>query len=123
MTVRAETGMAGESLAAGYLVSRGYRLIERNWRCRSGEIDLVMLDGDVVVFVEVKTRRNRVAGTAEESVSPQKGNKLLATGEWYIADHPEFRDSFWRIDILAITMGPDGGASRVTHLQNAVTAG
>lgn len=123
MTQRAVTGSAGERLAQGYLESKRFSFVERNWRCRTGEIDLVMLDGEILVFVEVKTRRTRSMGSAEESVTEAKCAKLLATGEWFIAAHPEFEDCIWRIDIVAVTMDPDGGASQVTHLTNAVTAG
>lgn len=123
MTGKAETGVAGETLAEGYLTAKGYRLVERNWRCRAGEIDLVMVDDDVLVFVEVKARRTRSAGSAEEAVSAQKSSRLLAAGDWYVSEHPEYEQMIWRIDLVAITMTPDDGASRVTHIQNAVTAG
>ncbi len=123
MTSRMSTGQRGEEIAQHFLEERGLKLVERNWRCRAGELDLVMLDGDVLVYVEVKTRRNRTAGAAEESVSPSKGEKLLATGEWYLAEHPAFADHLWRIDIVAVTMTSAGRVTRITHLPNAVTAG
>ncbi len=120
---RSGTGQLGESAAASYLEAKGYVLLERNWHCRAGEIDVIMLDGDVLVFAEVKTRRSNAAGSAEESVSGRKAARLLSAGEWFVAEHPEHEHRLWRIDIVAITMGSGREPYRVTHLENAVTTG
>jgi putative endonuclease len=124
MTLRGmATGRSGEVLAQGYLEQQGLQFIEANWRCATGEIDLVMLDGEILVFVEVKTRSGRQAGAAEESVSAAKSRKLLATGEWYVTQHEEHHDRFWRIDILAISLGTENRVERITHIANAITVG
>ncbi len=122
MTQQAATGASGEALAERYLQAKGYLPVERNWHCRAGELDLIMLDGDILVFAEVKLRRSRTAGAAEESVSAAKARRLLAAGEWYVSKHPEYVDTFWRIDLVAITMDGDE-PSRITHFQNAITTG
>lgn len=119
-TARSKLGFAGEQHARRFLESKGLRWVENNWRCAAGELDLVMIEGEWLVFVEVKTRRGEGAGRAEESISPAKGRKLLAAGEWYVAEHPEFADRIWRVDLVAITLARDGQVERVTHLANAV---
>lgn len=82
-----------------------------------------MLDGDELVFVEVKTRTGERFGRAAEAVTPAKQRKLLATAEWFVADHPEHEDRIWRIDIVAVTIDPRSGAASVDHLENAVVEG
>jgi putative endonuclease len=97
--------------------------IAANWRSASGEIDLVMRDGNDVVFVEVKARMGEGAGTAEAAISPAKGRKLLATGEWFLAEHPELGEPAWRIDLVAITIDSRGVVSRISHIPDAVVSG
>lgn len=117
---RSRLGTTGEGLARRHLESRGMAWIESNWRCRAGEIDLVMRDGDELVFVEVKLRRGEQSGRAEESISDAKGRKLLAAGSWYLAEHPDSGDPIWRIDLVAITLDSAGRIERVSHIVNAV---
>lgn len=115
-------GAAGERHARAVLEGRGWRFVEANWRCAAGEIDLVMADGGELVFVEVKTRRGESSGRAEDAVSPAKASRLLATGEWYVSEHPEWQDAIWRIDLVAITLGPGGSPLRVSQVENAVVS-
>jgi putative endonuclease len=117
------TGPSGEAIARRYLEAGGMQTIETNWRCAAGEIDIVMLDNEVLVFVEVKARTTRIAGAAEEAISPAKASRLLAAGEWYVSEHETHAERLWRIDLLAITMGAGGRIERVTHLQNVVLDG
>jgi putative endonuclease len=118
-----QTGRSGEQIARQHLEQRGYATVELNWRCAAGELDLVMKDGDILVFVEVKARISERAGFAEEAISPAKARRLLATGDWYVSEHPEFQQSFWRIDLVALTLSHDGAVRRLTHLENVITAG
>ena len=122
-TARTNLGNAGETIARDYLERQGMCWIEGNWRCLSGEIDLVMRDGDELAFVEVKTRRGDAAGRAEESVSISKGKKLLATGSWYVQAHPTIGDPIWRVDLVAITLSKSGKVVRLNHIVNAVLSG
>ncbi|HET7036703.1 MAG TPA: YraN family protein [Thermomicrobiaceae bacterium] len=117
---RQALGDAGERLAERLLVKKGYTILERQWRVRTGEIDLVALDGDLLVFCEVKTRRGAARGAAEEAVDPAKAARLLALGEDYVEAHPEHAARFWRVDLLAITLGPDGRVARVSHIEDAI---
>ena len=118
--LRRRLGTAGEGHARRYLEARGLIAIEANWRCRAGELDLVMRDGDELVFVEVKTRTGDGMGTAEESVSSAQARSLLRAGALYIAHHPEVGDPVWRIDLVAITLDRTGAVSRVSHEINAI---
>lgn len=116
---RQRLGRWGERVAATYLESIGNEVIARNWRCRHGEIDLVLRDRDTIVFVEVKTRRGRDFGAPEEALTPRKAQKLLELGQQYIADH-ELADSAWRIDLVAVELDQDGHLIRCDHIPNAV---
>lgn len=118
-----ELGRLGERQARLVLEGRGYRFIAANWRCLSGELDLVMLDGQELVFVEVKTRRGERAGRADDAISGAKARKLLATGEWFVAEHEEHQHRIWRVDLVAITIDPVSGASTANHYINAIVAG
>ena len=78
-------GALAEEQALGFLVHHGLKLKERNYRCRSGEIDLILLDGKTLVFVEVRMRRNRAFGGAAESITQRKRTRLIAAARHYLA--------------------------------------
>jgi putative endonuclease len=78
-------GRDAESRAADFLHAQGLRIVERNWRCRFGEIDLVARDGGTLVFVEVRARASRSHGGAAESISTAKRRRLTATANFYLA--------------------------------------
>ena len=78
-------GRDAESRAADFLHARGLQIVERNWRCRFGEIDLVARDGRTLVFVEVRARSSRAHGGAAESISTAKRRRLTATANFYLA--------------------------------------
>ena len=80
-----DKGSAAERLALSFLLGRGMRLLERNYSCRAGEIDLILADGDTVVFVEVRQRRNQRFGTAAETITAGKQRRILATAQHYLA--------------------------------------
>ncbi|HSN78424.1 MAG TPA: YraN family protein [Anaerolineae bacterium] len=116
---RQRLGQAGEQMAADLLAGKGYQIVARNWRSgRSGEIDLVAQDGSCLVIVEVRTRRGRVYGSAEESVTPRKQARLAALAEAYSAGVG------WqgplRIDVVAISLSGDGRPLEVRHIEDAV---
>ena len=122
-TERTKLGSVGEHHARLILERKGMAFVEANWRAPSGEIDLVMRDGELLVMVEVKVRRGERAGTAEQSISRAKATRLLVTGEWYVAEHPEHADRPWRIDLVAITLDGRGVVTRVQHIEDAVVSG
>lgn len=116
---RRALGRAGESLAADELLRRGYRIVERNWRCAIGEIDIVAEQNDEWVFVEVRTRRGDAHGTPEESITPSKQIKLIELAQTYLQEHDD-EDRDWRIDVVAVELSKQGRLMRVDVIENAV---
>lgn len=128
-TNRQRLGRWGESLAADYLESKHYTILERNARTRYGEIDLVARQGveargndkssATTVFVEVKTRSTTTFGYPEESITARKRAHLAAAAQAYLLEHPEL-DGDWRIDVVAIERHPSGEQPSIMHFENAV---
>lgn len=109
-------GAEGESLAADHLVSRGYQIIARNWRCRYGELDLIMRDGDTVVAVEVKTRRGLGYGSPLEAITARKAARLWRLlFEWRRTNN--LRGTKLRVDGIGIIVHPDGSTPDIHHLR------
>jgi putative endonuclease len=121
---RLSLGRQGEEVAASYLEGLGYELVERNWRTRAGELDIVAREGDWLVFVEVRTRRAAAGGktpamgSPEESVTARKQLRLAAMSEAYLFELPW--PGPWRIDVIALELWPDGSIARLNHLRDAV---
>ena len=115
-----QLGRVGEEMAARYLVSRGYRIVERNYRCPVGEMDIVARDGAYLAFVEVRTRRGRDYGTPEESITPAKRRKLIEVASTYLQERGLY-DVDWRIDVVAIEMAGDGRLLRLALIKGAVS--
>jgi putative endonuclease len=103
-----ERGAAAEEFAAGYLGERGLIVVGRNLRCRAGEIDLVCLDGEVLVMVEVRLRSRTDFGGALESVTPRKRRKLLRAALYHCMHRPGWRARAIRFDVLAVQESPRG---------------
>src|SRR5262245_54179927 len=82
---RGELGRRGESVAEAFLRARDYTIVARNYRCRAGEIDLVALDGPLLVFVEVRSRRGTMAGTPLESVDLRKQGQVVRAARYFLA--------------------------------------
>jgi putative endonuclease len=116
---RRETGKLGEKLACNFLANNGYRIIETNYRCRDGEVDVVTQLRDVLVFVEVRTKKNLKFGTPEESITEKKKEKLRAVAEHYAQNH-ENLPSTWRIDVVAVQLSFQGKPRRIEIIENAV---
>jgi putative endonuclease len=120
MTDRRQTlGKLGEDLAARRLAASGYVIRERNWRCPTGELDLVLERDDALIFVEVRTRRGDRFGTPEESITPRKRDRLISAALTYLDAHAA-TDRMWHIDVVAIEIGPRGDIVRFNHLENAI---
>ena len=100
-----KTGSQAESLARAYLERHGLRLITQNWLCRHGELDLVMLDGDTVVFVEVRYRRHAAWGGALESIDARKQARLSAAAEAFLQQQPRWSRHPCRFDVAALQSG------------------
>ena len=110
------TGAWGEELALRYLKRRGYELVERNYRTRYGELDLILRQEGSLVFVEVKLRRGTGFGDPLEAVTPRKQAAIRAMAERYISEkQPDFDEV--RFDVVGIRLGE--GAPRIAHLEDA----
>ncbi len=97
----------------------GYTILDSNYRCRWGEVDIVAQDGDDIVFVEVRTRSSARFGTPEESITEAKTQRLVSTAQEYLQS--KGRDSAnWRIDLVAVRVRSDGQLQRIDHLKHAV---
>lgn len=116
---RQRYGAWGEHQAEKYLIDKGLRTLERNYRTAFGEIDLVMSQDSQLVFVEVKTRSSKRFGWPEESVTDKKTDHLLLAVEQYLADHPEALDA-WRVDVISICGTPGGSTPEITWFENAL---
>ncbi|BAP43548.1 YraN family protein [Pseudomonas sp. 21LCFQ010] len=103
-------GHEAETFALQHLQQQGLQLITRNWSCRRGELDLVMLDGSTVVFVEVRYRRQRGWGSALESVDARKQEKLVATAQLFLQQEPHWADHPCRFDVVAVDGEPESAA-------------
>jgi putative endonuclease len=102
---RASRGALAEDHVLKLIQERGWRVVDRNFRIRSGEIDLIAFDGDVLVFVEVRARTGTAFGRADDTVDFRKLEKIMSTALTYIELHPEYAEHFWRVDLFAITLG------------------
>jgi putative endonuclease len=111
---RRELGAYGEQLAARYLQDRGLQVLDRNWRCAHGEVDLVARDGDCLVFCEVKTRRTDRFGAPVEAVTWHKAARLRRLAAAWLQEH-EVRGGRVRIDVIGV-LRPHVGPARLRHV-------
>jgi putative endonuclease len=116
---RRDTGAAGEKIARDYLKKKGYRILEQNFRCREGEIDIVAEHKKCLVFVEVRARTGDSFGLPVESVGPAKQHRLIAASFQYLNAH-DLDDRPWRIDFIGVEMNPDGKARNIDHIESAI---
>lgn len=121
-TPRRRLGNFGEAAAAAFLIRQGYSVLERQWRCGAGEIDLIARQGDQLVFVEVRTRRGAADGSAEESVTAIKQARLIRLAYTYLDTHSLSDTMAWRIDVITIAVDRAGRVSSLNHIVNAVEA-
>lgn len=108
-----QTGAGYEALAARWLQERGYEILERNYRCRQGEIDLIARDGRYLVFVEVKYRSRTGAGHPAEAVDARKQERISRTAFYYCYAHGIPETQACRFDVVSIL------DDRIEHIQNA----
>ena len=119
MNGKKEIGAWGEDRAALYLRLHGYRIVERNFRCRTGEIDIIARRGGVVAFVEVKLRKNADFGEAREFVTSTKQRRVISAAEYWLVKNPcELQPRFDVIEIYAPNV-TDTLRPTNRHLENA----
>jgi putative endonuclease len=116
---RKRLGASGEELASIWLQQHGYHVVDRNWRCPRGELDIVCELGDELIFVEVKTRRSTLLGAPEEAVTPTKRRRLIRAAEYFLLRSGQEQRSY-RIDVIAVEMAPSGNLRSVRHYPGCV---
>jgi putative endonuclease len=116
---RRDTGILGEKVAREFLKKRGFRILETNYRCPEGEIDIVARQKDSLVFIEVRTKTSREFGSPEESITLAKRAKMRATAAHYLQTHQNLLPS-WRLDVVAVELDPKGKPGRIELIENAV---
>lgn len=124
-TPAARLGAWGERQARLYLERQGYRIAAANYRCPDGEVDLIAESGGgELVFIEVKTRRGRKFGEAEEAITAAKAQRLTAAAGHYLSqrygESPAQDRIQWRIDLICLQLDQSGKLQSLTHLPNAI---
>ena len=108
-------GSACEALAARYLIDRGLRILSRNYTCRFGEIDLIAIECNCLVFIEVKSRSNQRTMSLRETLSTSKQHKIMKTARHFLAKNSTYADSSMRFDFIGI----DTSKETIDWLQDA----
>ena len=116
VSTTSELGVHGERIAVTYLTDAGLRVLDRNWRCREGELDIVAREGDALVFCEVKTRRASATATRSRR-SPRQAAAAAHPGQRWLAAHDEHAPEL-RFDVVGVLVRPSRPAL-VTHLRAA----
>ncbi|TET17417.1 MAG: YraN family protein [Dehalococcoidia bacterium] len=117
---RRDTGILGEKLARDFLKQRGYHILETNYRCPQGEIDIVAKHKDSLVFIEVRAKKSPEFGSPEESITPVKRERMRATASHYRQTHNNL-PPLWRIDVVVVELNQSGKLSRIELIENAVS--
>ncbi|MFC1903636.1 YraN family protein [Chloroflexota bacterium] len=116
---RKDVGILGEQLARDFLEKQSYRILETNYRCPEGEVDIIARHKDSLVFVEVRARRSLQFGSPEESITSIKKGRLRAVAAHYLQAHHDLSQS-WRIDVVAMEIDQKGKPLRINLIENAV---
>ena len=117
---RRDVGILGEKIAADFLGRNGYHILETNYRCPKGEIDIIARYEDTLVFIEVRTKRSQEFGSPEESITPAKAERIKAVATHYGQNRDNLPPS-WRIDVIAIVLNHREQVSRIELIENAVS--
>lgn len=116
MAAKDDLGRAGEQRAVDHLILRGYRILDRNWRCAQGELDIVAELGAMISFIEVKTRRTAGFGHPFEAVDERKRRRLWRLAHAWLEGHPEAaRHRVPRLEVIGI-IGADPRTGQLEHL-------
>lgn len=116
MTHTQRIGRQGEMLATRYLEKRGYQVLATNWHCAHGELDIVARLAGTLVFVEVRTRRQRQTEDAFASITARKRQRLVAAVQSWLAENNQ-EEADWRLDVIAVALGATTG---IDHVEDAL---
>ena len=111
-----ERGNLGEEKASQYLLSKGYEILERNWRTKTGEIDIICKKAEVLVFVEVKTLPNATSDMLCAVLNKKKCERILKTSKRFLINNRQYSNSYIRYDVIVLDMP---GLPSVYHIENA----
>lgn len=117
MYFKQEIGKNGEELAEAYLKLMGYKILERNFRCFRGEIDLIALEGVQIIFIEIKSRHGKKYGLASEAVTEEKLKHICKTAEYYLITR-KLENQDVRIDVIEIYIGKN--ECNINHLKQVI---
>lgn len=120
---RGHTGRRAEEIAAAFLEARGCRVLARNWRRPEGELDLVVDDGGVCVFVEVRSRTGRDFGDPLETVNARKRAQVIRAARLYLNEATAPADGGYRFDVVGVTFATDGSPPECVHVADAFQVG
>lgn len=116
---RKQKGAAAEELAAAALIEKGYRVLDRNWRCRTGELDIVAETGETLVVIEVRSRSGTTSfGTPSESVNARKVMQVRNTAQQYV-HHKRYYERPIRFDVISVILRSDLTPVSMDHIENA----
>ncbi len=117
MDNRKNTGNIGEDIVTKYLEEKGYKIIERNFRCKLGEIDIIAQDKEEIVFIEVKTRKILSYGNPADSVNEPKQKHIYKASEYYLLINNKL-DDFTRIDVIEVYL--NSSSYKINHIKKAI---
>ena len=117
-TFNKDIGALGEDISENYLKNLGYRILDKNFRCKCGEIDLIAINKDYICFVEVKTRYGINYGTPAESVTASKQKKIYKTAQVYIS-RKNIIDYNFRFDVVEVMLNNDNNNFLINHIEDA----
>ena len=112
------TGNKGEDKASQFLIEKGYSVLDRNWRTKTGEIDIIAVKDDLIVFVEVKTLPNGTPELLQTELNQRKLQRIVKTSKRFLLNHRQYSNSYVRYDVIVIDMP---GMPDVYHIENAFT--
>ena len=112
------TGNKGEDKAAQFLIDKGYEILERNWRTKGGEIDIIAYKDENIVFVEVKTLPNGGSDLLQTELNRGKLQRIVKSSKCFLLKHRQYSNSYVRYDVIVIDMP---GMPEVYHIENAFT--
>ena len=116
---RKSTGQLGEELAQAALKKKGYRILQTNYRCSFGEVDIIAVQGNRLVFVEVRTKANTEFGSPEESITRIKMQHMERSAQYYLQTLKS-QPQDWRIDLIAVELDTSGKLKRLEQIENAL---
>ena len=113
-----KTGEQGENRACSYLISKGFSIIERNWRTKGGEVDIIAHKEHIIVFIEVKTLPNGTKDMLQKELGYQKIQRIIKTSKRFLLNHRQYSNCYVRYDVIVIDMP---GMPELYHIENAFT--